>query len=400
MKLRDLGRVAAGMVFLATSIFAQITTIEGDIKGPDGKPVEKAVVKITRTDIKGNYEVKSNKKGHYIYMGLPIGTYNVSLVIDGKEVDKVNNIHTSPGDNKPVDFDLKNAKKDDAQQQAQIAKAMETGKIPDELARGMTAEQKAAMEKDVKDKSAQMKKRNELNESFNAGMAAKDAAIAEKDPALRAKHWEDAVAAFTKASENDPKQQAVWAQLGESYVKLSETKTGPDFDATIGHALEAYQKAIELKPDDAPSHNNYALALAKAKKFDETQAELKKAADLDPANGGKYYYNLGALLVNANQGDAAGEVFKKAIELQPTYADSYYQYGVTLVGKAKIAADGKVTPVPGTVEAFQKYLELAPTGQYAQSATEMLSTLGSTVDTKFQNPNAKDSKKSTTTKKK
>jgi len=331
MKLRDLGRVAAGMVFLATSIFAQITTIEGDIKGPDGKPVEKAVVKITRTDIKGNYEVKSNKKGHYIYMGLPIGTYNVSLVIDGKEVDKVNNIHTSPGDNKPVDFDLKNAKKDDAQQQAQIAKAMETGKIPDELARGMTAEQKAAMEKDVKDKSAQMKKRNELNESFNAGMAAKDAAIAEKDPALRAKHWEDAVAAFTKASENDPKQQAVWAQLGESYVKLSETKTGPDFDATIGHALEAYQKAIEL---------------------------------------------------------------------QPTYADSYYQYGVTRVGKAKIAADGKVTPVPGTVEAFQKYLELAPTGQYAQSATEMLSTLGSTVDTKFQNPNAKDSKKSTTTKKK
>ena len=130
------------------------------------------------------------------------------------------------------------------------------------------------------------------------------------------------------------------------------------------------------------------------------QVELKMAADLDPPNGGKYYYNLGAMLVNANQGDAAGEAFKKAIELTPTYADAYYQYGVTLVGKAAIGADGKVTPVPGTVESFQKYLELAPTGQYAQSAKDMLATLGSTVDTKFQNPNAKtDTKKSTTKKK-
>jgi hypothetical protein len=74
---------------------------------------------------------------------------------------------------------------------------------------------------------------------------------------------------------------------------------------------------------------------------------------------------------------------------------------VTLVGKAQIGADGKVTPVAGTVEAFQKYLDLAPTGPYAQSSKDMLATLGSTVDVKFTNPNAKtDNKKSTTTKKK
>jgi len=71
---------------------------------------------------------------------------------------------------------------------------------------------------------------------------------------------------------------------------------------------------------------------------------------------------------------------------------------VTLVSKASISADGKVTPVPGTTEAFKKYLELAPTGQFAQSATDMLTSMGSTVDTKFQNPNAK--KPATTTKKK
>ena len=129
------------------------------------------------------------------------------------------------------------------------------------------------------------------------------------------------------------------------------------------------------------------------------QAELKKAADLDPPNAGKYYYNLGAVLVNTGQTDAAGEAFKKAIELTPTYADAYYQYGVTLVGKAAIDADGKVTPVPGTVEAFQKYLELAPTGQWAPSAKEMMTTLGMKVETKFTDPNAKKTTKTTTKKK-
>jgi len=130
------------------------------------------------------------------------------------------------------------------------------------------------------------------------------------------------------------------------------------------------------------------------------QAELKKAADLDPANGGKYFYNLGAILVNTGQNDAAGEAFKKAIELTPTYADAYYQYGVTLVGKAQIGSDGKINPVPGTVDAFNKYLELQPNGPYAQSAKDMLTTLGSSVQTQFQNPNAKKDTKDTTKKKK
>ena len=98
MKLRNLALVAAGMVFLACTSFAQITTVEGDVKGTDGKPVQNAQIKITRTDIKGNYDTKTNKKGHYIYMGLPMGTYNIALFVDGKEVDKVNGVRTSPGD--------------------------------------------------------------------------------------------------------------------------------------------------------------------------------------------------------------------------------------------------------------------------------------------------------------
>jgi len=389
MTLRNLALVAAGTVFLACTSFAQITTVEGDVKGIDGKPVQNAQIKITRTDIKGNYDTKTNKKGHYIYMGLPMGTYTIALFVDGKEADKVNGVRTSPGDAKPIDFDLSKSQQAKSNQQAEMQKAVETGQISKELERGLSAEDKAKMEKEIKDRAEKMKKNSALNDAFNAGMTA-----------MQAKQYDQAVPAFTKASELDPAQQAVWAQLGEAYVKLAETKTGADFDTNIGKALEAYTKALELKPDDPASHNNYALALAKAKKFPEMQAELKKAADLDPANGGKYYYNLGAILVNSGQNDAAGEAFKKAIELTPTYADAYYQYGVTLVGKAQIGGDGKVTPVPGTVEAFNKYLELQPNGPYAQPAKDMLTTLGSTVDTKFSNPNAKKDTPATTKKKK
>ena len=268
---------------------------------------------------------------------------------------------------------------------AEMQKAVESGQMTKEMERSLSPEQKAAMEKQIKEQSEKMKKNRELNDSFNAGM-----------DALKAKQYDVAVTSFQKASELDPSQQAVWANLGEAYVQFAGTKTGPEHDDALAKSLQAYQKAIELKPDDPGSHNNYALALAKAKKFDEAQAELKKAADLDPATGGKYYYNLGALLVNAGQNDPASEAFKKAIELTPTYADAYYQYGVTLVGKAGIGANGQVTPVAGTAEAFQKYLELAPNGQYAQSAKDMLATLGSSVQTTFSDPNAK---KKTTKKK-
>src|ERR1041384_4238780 len=94
MKFRNLGVAAAGMAFLAVSAFAQITTIEGVVKGQDGKPVEKAEVQIVRTDIKGSYKTKTDKKGHYLYMGLPMGTYNIDLVVDGKKVDSVSKVQT------------------------------------------------------------------------------------------------------------------------------------------------------------------------------------------------------------------------------------------------------------------------------------------------------------------
>jgi tetratricopeptide (TPR) repeat protein len=378
MKFRSLGVAVAGMAFLAGSAFAQITTIEGIAKDPTGKPIEKAEVQIIRTDIKGSYKTKTDKKGHYLYMGLPMGTYTIDLYVDGKKMDSVSKVQTRPGDPIPVNFDLKAAAQDNAAKQAEMAKAVESGQLTKEQERSLSPEQKAAMEKEIKARQATMAKNKELNDAYNAGM-----------DAMTQKNYPAAVEALTKASIAGPEQVAVWSQLGEAHVQLAKTKTGPDFDAEIGKAVEAYQKAIELKPDDAGAHNNYALALGQAKKFDQMQAELKKAAELDPQNGGKYYYNLGANLVNTGQMAPAQEAFKKAIELQPTYADAYYQYAITLSSKMTMDKDGKQVAPPEMIQALNKYLELAPTGQYAEGAKGLLEAVNAKIETNFTDPNAK-----------
>lgn len=381
MKFRNFVVAAAGLFVLALSSYAQITAIEGDVKGPDGNPAVKAVVKITRTDIKGNYKCETNKKGHYFYNGLPLGTYNVSVEVDGKEMDKMSGVKTRLGDPTPINFDLQQIAKAAAAKQAQMSAGGGAPALTKEQERGMTKEQKEAYDKAVKDREASMKKNKELNDAFNAGLTA-----------LQAKDYDTAVASLTKASELDPKQVAVWAQLADAYVGQASTKTGADFDASMGKGLEAYTKAIELNPTDAATHNNYALALAKAKKFDETQKELQKAAELDPSKAGQYYYNLGALLTNSGQSDAAIEAFKKAIASDPNHAESYYQLGISLMAKVTMV-DNKPVPAPGTVEAFQKYLQLAPNGPNAPTAQEMLKSFDVKVDTSYKNPNAPTKKK-------
>jgi tetratricopeptide (TPR) repeat protein len=400
MKFRNLVVAAAGALLLALTSFAQITAIEGDVKGEDGAPLVKALVKITRTDIKGNYKCNTDKKGHYFYNGLPLGMYNVAVEVDGKEMDGQNGVRTRLGDPVPVNFDLQKIAKERGAKNAQMnqaAAAMAAGgtapALSKEQERGMTKEQKEAFDKAIKERETSMKKNKELNDAFTAGLAEMQSGAAAKDPAERAKHYEAAIPSLTKASELDPKQVAVWAQLADAHVNVATTKTGAEFDAEMAKGIEGYTKALELNPADAATHNNFALALGKAKKFPEMQAELQKAAELDPPKAGQYYYNLGAMLVNAGQSEPAALAFKKAIELDPNHADSYYQMGIYLLGKASFGADGKVTPVAGTVEAFQKYLQLAPAGQFAQSAKDMLTSLDAKVDTAYKNPNAPAPKK-------
>ncbi len=387
--IRRFGMMAATALLMTVGAFAQTSSIEGDVKGEDGKAYvgkdKKAdYVEIERTDIKGNYKTHVDKKGHYFHAGLPLGTYNIKLFIGGRMVDQVNGVRTRLGDPTPINFDMAaQAAKNKAMQQA-----AQTGQLTEEMKRDMSPEARAALEKQMKEQAAKMAKNKALNDAFNAGMTA-----------MQGQQWQEAITQLTKASELDPSQLAVWSNLAAAYDGLGKSAKGAEQEAAQAKASETYLKVIEMKPDDAAVHNNYALLLARMKKFKEAEEELAKASALDPPGAGKYYYNLGAILVNTGQNEPAGEAFKKAIAADPNYADAHYQYGIYLTGKAQVGSDGSMTFPAGTRESFEKYIELKPDGPYAESAKSMVATMGAKVETQYSNPAAAPQQKKSSKKK-
>jgi tetratricopeptide (TPR) repeat protein len=376
MLARFRGYFFGGFCFLlfAGASWAQISAIEGDVKGPDGQMVKGAVIVIERQDMKGTYKgAKTDKKGHYIYNGLPFpGTYNVSVYVDNEKKDESKGIRTQIGDPVNVSFDLKQSA---AQQQA-AQQAVAAGNATPEQERGLSKEQKEQIDKQKKENEAIMAKNKALNDVFNAG----------KD-ALTAKNYDAAVESFQKGVEMDPNQNVIWANLAEAYVGQAGAKPAPDKQPVLEKAAEAYAKAIAIKPDIPGYHNNYGLTLAKLRKFDQAQTELAKAAELDPPNAGHYYFNLGASYVNDGQSGPAEAAFKKAIELSPDYADAHFQYATAL--SAKLTTEGgKVIAPPGMKEELEKYLELAPTGPNAEAAKSLLQAIGATIETDYSKKGA------------
>ncbi|MGH9522912.1 MAG: tetratricopeptide repeat protein, partial [Terriglobales bacterium] len=129
-------------------------------------------------------------------------------------------------------------------------------------------------------------------------------------------------------------------------------------------------------------YNNLGEAYAKSGDTAKAVQAYDQAAQVDPTDAGRYYFNEGAVLTNTGKVDEAVAAFDKAIQADPNKADAYYWKGVNLMGKATTKGDKMEAPA-GTSEAFNKYLELAPTGPYADPAKQMLASIGAKVETTF-----------------
>jgi tetratricopeptide (TPR) repeat protein len=389
-QLRRSLTLGGAILLAAGAAWAQTATLQGEVKDANGGPIKGALIVLNRKDIKGHYQVKSDKKGHWLYTGLPLGTFDVSLEIDGKEVDKVSNVKAQIGDdNPPINFDMKRAA---AQQQA-AQQAAANGQLTDDQARGMSKEQKEQFEAAAKQREAAMKKNKALNDAFNAGQAAYKKSEADPDKAQKATDLQAAIDNFTKAGELDANQPAVWDSLGASYYALAGTQTADDKTKSLDQALAAYQKEVALKPDSAGAYNQIGNIYGAEKKIPEATEALQKAASLDPQMAGKAYFNLGANLVNSGQGDKAAEFFKKATDADPNYAEAWYQLGSLLMAKGSVdSKTGQQSYPPETAPALQKYLQLQPTGPHAQEATAMLTAMGEKVQTNVTVPSSKRKK--------
>jgi tetratricopeptide (TPR) repeat protein len=346
----------------APKLWAQMGSIEGDIKDENGAPIVGGLITLDRKDIKAHYEVKTDKKGHYFHAGLPIALYKVSLVVDGKLAFFLDNIKVPLADVVKVDMDLKKEREKAAASAPKLTK-----------------EQQEAIAKQQED----MKKFGSMKATFEKGLELKGQAdkLPPNDPG-RTDLYTQAAEAFKLAGELDAKQTAVFANLAECLSKVKQYEP----------AIAAYNKALSIlaeKPNpsmEANFHMNLGIIYGQTDKFEQTQAEMQKAAELNPQLAPKAYFNLGAMLENKGKTDEAAAAYDKAIAADPNYGVAYYRKAICLTAKASVAADGKMVAAPGTIEAFQKYMELDPQGQFINEAKSMIDTFSQTVETQFKNP--------------
>ncbi len=350
--------------------FAQgTTTIKGTCKDIDGKPYVGAVVEFTSDDSGRKYTLKTNKKGEYFSLGVASGSYTIVLKVDDKVVYTLNKVPVSLStDENVIDIDMK--KEQAAGQQHMSAE-----------------DQKKLQEQQEKQAKETMtvKQLNDKLAGARAARAAGAAAFTAGNIPDATKNYDQAIQIMTEAGQIDATRDLIWYELGESQRGKGRATEKADRAAAkdlYKQASDSYQKAIAIKPL-APYYNNLADVYARTGNVDDAVKAYNQAATLDPPGVAGYQYNIGAVYTNAGRIDDAITAFKAAIAADPTKADAYYQIGVNLVGKATTDKNGKVTPVAGTEEAFQKYLELQPTGPNADASKQMLAYIGSTVEINF-----------------
>ncbi len=216
--------------------------------------------------------------------------------------------------------------------------------------------------------------------------------------------FDAAITTLTEATQLDASRDLLWFKLGDAY-RLSTGKVTDNDDrnkrltasvTNIEKAIDMKKKGIDSGEDknaDSPKqlaayYNNLGDSYARMGNTDAAVKAYTSAAQLNPTAAGQYYFNLGATMTNANKANdpamrkAAVEAFDKAIAADPTKADSYYWKGSNLIGMATLKDDKMVAP-EGTAEAFQKYLDLNPTGPHAEEAKAMLAGIGAPVQTSY-----------------
>ena len=378
-RLLIVGLVVAMAALCVPPVFGQATgSVKGVCKDATGTPIVGANLEWLNTDNGRKYNLKTNKKGEYFSLGIEPGKYKVTLTQDGKQLDQVAGFPVGM-DESTLDFDLKKAQAEAAQQ------------------KGISPEQLKAMQ----EQQAKAAKETNTVKALNEKLAIANQAIQGGD-------YETAITALNEATQTDPTRDLLWARLGDANLSSGPKQTDSAEKAKrYGAAVTDYQKAIELKkqtmtagakPDDpkimAAYYNNLGQAEARTGQLDEAVKSYDLAAQQNPAGAAQYYYNQGAVLTNSGKVDEANAAFDKSIAADPTKADSYYQKGVNLINKATTdPKTGKVIPAPGTEEALNKYLELQPTGQFAEGAKSMLQYIGSSIETSYGKKKAAATKK-------
>jgi tetratricopeptide (TPR) repeat protein len=152
-------------------------------------------------------------------------------------------------------------------------------------------------------------------------------------------------------------------------------------------SIEAYTKALSIKPDYAEAYNNMGNALKEQGKLEEAIEAFNKSLAIKP-DYAKAYYNMGNALSDLGKLEEAIEAYNKALVIKPDNAEACYNMGNALKEQGKLEE---------AIEAYNKALAIKP--DYA-NAHRNLSRLNkytpddrqiSVVDDLLQRQNLNDS---------
>jgi tetratricopeptide (TPR) repeat protein len=190
-----------------------------------------------------------------------------------------------------------------------------------------------------------------------------------------------------KDTQAKPDASVLWAELGQAQLGL---KKYDESEANYKKVLDL--EAASKKPNaQAQGAANAGLGeiYARTGKIPEANAAYDAAAKINPPSAATYLKNEAVIFYQEHNPDAQAAAADEAIKADPTLALAYYLKGNGLV--AKTTADPKTNKLiapPGCLEAYQKYLELAPTGTYAGEVKDILAGFNQKVDTSYKAPKA------------
>jgi len=382
-----LGLAALALMPALAQVPAAMGKIHGHVTNPSGFSTANGTVSLSNDGNRTNkYTFPVDPNGDYKGEAQP-GNYTVIYRAPDtpadKMVDSIENVRLLTGQDILQDIDMSRKAFLDA----------------------LTPEQKKQLE-EIKKKNSEAMKANEVIKNLNSDLRVVMQDIKDADSArtaaaaqltgtptkqeLEAKMDEIKTAKFTevetlmlKDTAAKPDASVLWAQLCKGQIGL---KKYDDAETSCKKALDL--EAASKKPNpqtQGAAGSDLGEVYARSGKVAEANAAYDAAAKINPAQAYLYLKNEAVIFSQVGNADAQTAAADEAIKADPTQALPYYLKGQGLIGKATIDPKTQKIVLPeDCLAAYQKYLELAPTGTYINDVKGILAQAGQKQDTSFK----------------
>lgn len=348
---------AAALLATAVANAQETGKIHGRVIDPTGVPKANGTIALSIDNGKTlKYSFPVDATGNYKGEGIAPGTYTLVYrtpeMAEGKVADQIDGVKIEGGQ------DL--AQDDDLSRQAYIDK--------------LTPDQKKQVE-EFKKKNGEAVKANQVIKNLNADL--NEARADNKD-----KKYDAAETLMQKDTSLKPDAGLLWYELGIAQIGL---KKWDDAATSLKKAVDLATADKKPNPDViGGAQSMLGEVYASTNKPEDATAAYDAAAKANPAKAGTYYTNESIIYSKTGNGDAQAAAADKAIALDPNNALAYYLKGQGLVSKMTVDAKGNYQAPPGCLEAYQKYLELAPTGPYATEVKAVLDATHTQVKSTYK----------------